>query len=219
MVAVLGKLNGVLALENLPVSNVKRKAELCNLIACIVYVEFPCYLVACSVHNGGKAVAECTASCIAHMHRACRVGGNEFNVYRFTLAEIGRAVAVATLTHVTQNCGIIIAAEVEVDKACTCNLALFNVSTLKVEVCTNCIGNLPGCSAEGSCACHCGVGGKIAVGTVCRNFNIEGRNFCLGQSAVCYCFFKSPVDGTGELVLYLLYNFRHYILPLIQSGM
>ena len=91
LIAVLGKFN-LIALENLKVTSLKRTAELFNLIACVVDVELTPYVVACFVEHCGKTVAERTASCVAHMHRTCRVCRNELNHYLFVCAVFTSAV-------------------------------------------------------------------------------------------------------------------------------
>ena len=91
LIAVLGKLNFI-ALENLKVTSLKRTAELFNLIACVVNVELTPYAVACLVKHCGKAVAERTASCVAHMHRTCWVCRNELNHYLFVCTKFTSAV-------------------------------------------------------------------------------------------------------------------------------
>ncbi len=73
LIAVLGEFDFV-ALENLQVTRLERTAELFNLVAGIVNVEFAVGGIACLVQHCRKAVTERSAARVAHVHRTRGVG-------------------------------------------------------------------------------------------------------------------------------------------------
>ncbi len=158
VVAVLGKLNRILALVDLLISYVERKRKLVDLIACIVDVELTADLIACAVKNCGKAVAESSASCVTHMHRARRIGGNKFNVYLLALAVIRTSVILALCTDILENIGIVAVAEIEIDKSRTCDLNSVKIGTVKICLGNNCVGDLPRSVSQLPCPSHSRIG-------------------------------------------------------------
>ena len=158
VVAVLGQFNSVLALVYLLISDVKRQSEFVNLIACVIDVELTADLIACTVKHGGKTVAECAASCVAHVHRTCRVSGNKFNVDPLALAVVGAAVVLALGTDILENIGIVAVAEIEIDKSGACYLDSLEVCAAEIHFCGKSVGDLSRSVSQLPCPSHCGIG-------------------------------------------------------------
>ena len=130
VIAVLGKLHAVFAFKKLLISDIERKGEFVNLVAGVVNIKLAADLVARILKHGRKAVAQSAAPCVAHMHRAGGVCGNELNVQPFSLAVIAFSVGVACFSDVKQNVCVICVIQKEVDKAGAGNLNFFKVSVL-----------------------------------------------------------------------------------------
>ena len=92
------------------------------------------------------------------MHRSCRIGGNEFNVYPFALAVIRAAVILALGTDILENISIVAVAEIEVDEARAGNLDTLKICAVKIGFGDNCIGNLSRSISKLPCPCHCCIG-------------------------------------------------------------
>ena len=154
VVAVLGQLGGVGTLIKLLISDVERKTEFFNLVACVVDVEFAAYVIASAIHNRCKAVAECAASCVTHMHGTRGVGGNKFDIDFFAAAVVGAAVIVAFFKNILNDAGVKAFFEIEIEETGTCNLASVDERIAKLKAADDCFGNLSGGGAEVSCPCH-----------------------------------------------------------------
>ena len=92
LVAVFGEGHGLLALVELEVAGREALAELLDLVARVVHIEFAGHIVAGPVQHGGQAIAQSPAPGVAQVHGAGGVGGNEFHVDRFAAAVAGAAV-------------------------------------------------------------------------------------------------------------------------------
>ena len=171
VIAVLGKLNGIFALYELLITNIKRKTELFNLISCVIYIEFSLDLIACHFKHARKTIAQCAASCVAHMHRTCGVCRYKFHVVFLALTVIASAVFFIERLNIKQNIGIKAAAKSEIYKACACNRALRKICSVKVYILCDYIGNFPRCVTESSCSCESYVCRVISVRPVLRHLN------------------------------------------------
>ena len=110
---------GVKVLE---IPHFQRSGKLFDLVAGIIDIEFPLYVPACPRQNLCKAVAQCTAAGIAHVHRSGGVRGNEF--HQCPLSGTGLRLTVIFLFREDsfRDIGKPLLLEEEVHKARTCDL-------------------------------------------------------------------------------------------------
>ena len=123
VVAVLGQLGRVGAFVYLLIADIEREGEFIDLIAGVVDIEFAADIVARKVHDRREAVTQSAAAGVAHVHRSCRIGGDEFDIYLFALAEVGATVVAALLADIHKNLRIEAVGETEVYESGTRRLA------------------------------------------------------------------------------------------------
>ena len=106
------------------------EAELLNLVAGVVDVEFPTDVIARPVEDRGEGVADCAAAGVADVHRAGGVGGDEFYQHLFPFAETGAAVILPFPQDREDAVREPLPAEEEVDKAGAGHFDLFKAGAV-----------------------------------------------------------------------------------------
>ena len=173
--------------------------ELVDLIAGVVDIELTGHVVAGPVEHGGKAVAQNAAACVAHVHRAGGVGGNELDHDLFRLCSLGAAVVFAHLEYTAD--GLLVPALVQgkVHEARACDGHGVEDAALELEVRDDALCDLARRHVQRLCALH-GKGGRpVAVGGILRGLYCDRRDAALGQFACCNSLVVSCLDDTGRL--------------------
>lgn len=114
------------------------------------------------------------------MHRPGRIGRDKFDHHLFALAVIGAAVGIPLGKHPGHNVGKPPFRNKKVDEAGTGGLGPFEMTSLKVQVADNRVGNRAGRAPEGARRRHRGVGRKIPVGGVGGLLDQKGGQRLLG---------------------------------------
>ena len=211
VVTVLRKLRRVLR-EKLLITDRKRKAEFFELVARVVDVELTPHVVARRVEHGSETVAECAAARVAHVHRAGRVGGDEFDHDLALFAVVAAAVLRVGGQHVLQHVTVKGGAQKEIHEAGAGGLRFSEVCTRKFEIAEDRRGDLRGSHAERARRDHCGVCRKIAVCAVGRTLHGEGRQLHLGKHTGRHGFFHRRPYGGVDLFFCNADCFRHRFL-------
>ena len=68
------KFDSIFAFEFLNITSLNRVRKLVHLIARVIDVKFTGHVMACPVEHFRQTVAQHAAACVAHVHRAGRVG-------------------------------------------------------------------------------------------------------------------------------------------------
>ena len=116
---------GVKVLE---IPHFQRSGKLFDLVAGIIDIEFPLYVPACPRQNLCKAVAQCTAAGIAHMHWACGIGRNKLHHHLRACALIAASITVAFAHDVLQNFAEPPMAQSEINKTRTRYLTALKIA-------------------------------------------------------------------------------------------
>ena len=136
------------------ISDIERKTEFVYLIARVVNIKFAADIIARKIHNGGKAVAERAASCVAHMHRARGIGGNKFDIDFFACTVIRAAVVRALFENILNDAGVEAVFEIKIHKAGACNLASVKKCVRKKEPVGDGLSNFSRSAFKVSCPSH-----------------------------------------------------------------
>ena len=140
------------------------------------------------------------------MHRAGRVGGDEFDHHLFALAVIAAPVLLAESLDVAQNIGVKARIEEEIEEAGTRDLAAVKVGRGQVEVGDDGLGNFAGRKTEGARSRHGRVARPVAVAAIGGDLQREGGDFRLGKRAVRDGGLYRGLDGLSQFVGCLLYQ-------------
>ena len=162
LIAVLGE-HDFVALVDLQVARLEGFREFLDLVARVVDIELAVGGIARLVEYRRKTVAQCAASRVAHVHRTCGIRGYKFHHHLFALAEVGAAVALGIRENLRDDCGIVAAAEEEVDEARSGGLKAVEEGAAEVEVFRDRLRDLERRHAERFRSCHRRVGREIAV--------------------------------------------------------
>ena len=205
------KLDGVLAADLLDIAALNRVRELVYLIACIVDVELTGNVVAGPVQNRGQAVAQNTAACIAHVHRAGRVGGNELYHDLFRLFALGTAVILTHGEYTADSLLVPALIQREIHKAGACDGHGVKAAALEVEVGYDALRNLARRHMQRLCALHGKGGCPVAVGGILRGLYRNRRNGALRQLACGYSlavrrFYNAGCFGACDLICVHVYT-------------
>ena len=188
VVTVFGEFDCVFAEMELEISCFKGFSEFFDLVACVVDIEFAGNVIAAPFHCFGKAVADCAAPCVAHMHRAGGVCGNKFDHNFFAFAHVAGSVSIFFGENGGNGFCEPMGCIENVKEAGACYFCFFKISSVKVDMSDDCVRDLARAFTESFCGNHCYVGSKVAVFVVCRNFNVEFRNFTFRKFACGDCF-------------------------------
>ena len=150
LISVLGHFDAVFV--KLKIAHLKRSGKFFDLVAGIVNIEFAADIVAGFFKHCGKAVADCAAACVAYMHGACGIGGNEFHQNFFAFAEIRGTVILAPGYNIFNYFRIISLRKVKIQKARPRNFNLFKKRALQINVIRNTLGNHSRCFFERLCS-------------------------------------------------------------------
>ena len=205
------KLDGVLTLDLLDIAALDRVRELVYLIACIVDVELTGNVVAGPVQNRGQAVAQNTAACIAHVHRAGRVGGNELYHDLFRLFALGTAVILTHGEYTADSLLVPALIQREIHKAGACDGHGVKAAALEVEVGYDALRDLARRHMQRLCALHGKGGCPVAVGGILRGLYRNRRNGALRQLACGYSlavrrFYNAGCFGACDLICVHVYT-------------
>ena len=166
------------------------------------------------IHHTRKAIAERAAACVAHVHGTGGICRNKFNVDALSFAVIAAPVILSGCAHVKQHIGIIGRAEIKIDKAGTCDFHTGKIRIRKVHVRRERFRDLARRKMQRARVDHGGVGGIIAVGFVCRNFNVERAELACRKASVGLCFLRGRRDESADLFFCFLNRKRHCVPPL-----
>ena len=188
VITVFGEFDRIFAEMELEISCFERFSEFFDLVACVVDIEFAGNVISAPFHSFCKTVTDCAASCVAHMHRTGGVCGNEFDHNFFAFAHISGSVIIFFGKNGGNGFCKPMGSIENVEESGTCNFCFFKISSVKVDMGNDCVSDLARTFAESFCGNHCYVGSKVAVFVVCRNFNVEFRNFTFRKFACGDCF-------------------------------
>ena len=214
VIAVLGELYRVLALEELDAARLDAACKLFDLVAGVVDIELAPYVVACAREDGCKRIAQNAAARIAHVHGAGGVCGHELDHELFALADVAVAEAVALLGDVFENVGIPLAAHTEIHESGACDIDAFKPASVKLHVFNKRFRDLARRHAHKLCACHCVVCRIVAVCGVLGYLDAaverkSGRQLALfRRGEVCLG------NKLRDLLFCFLYHVCHIIYPL-----
>ena len=205
------KLDCVLALDLLNIAALDRMRELVHLIARIVDVELAGHFIAGPVQHSRQAVAQYAAACVAHVHRAGRVGRNELYHDLFRLFALGTAVILTHGAYTADSLLVPALIQREIHKAGACDGHGVKAAALEVEVGYDALRNLARRHMQRLCALHGKGGCPVAVGGILRGLYRNRRNGALRQLACGYSlavrrFYNAGCFGACDLICVHVYT-------------
>ena len=215
VVAVLGELDGVLALDELEVAGLDALGELFDLVAEVVDIELTPHVRAGPVEHARERVAEHAAAGVAHVHGAGGVGGDELHHVFLALQAVVGAVGLALGLHGGADALIPAVIQAEVQEAGAGDLSGGKIGALQLHVVQQRLGDVPGRLPQRFGGCQGKGGGEVAVGGILGNFHRGGLHLRLGQGAVSHRRLVSGHRQGRRLVLRVLYHVDHIKIPLL----
>ena len=194
----------------LEIAHFQRSGELLDLVAGIIDVELTLYLPASPAENLRQAVAQRTASGIAHVHRAGGVCGNKFHQRTLTGAGLCFAVGVLFCQDGFHNLGKPFRLQEKVQKAGAGDFRTVKDRAMQGDRLQNQFGNFARCHSECLGAHHCHIGCEIAVGLIRRNFHTKCRKRNSRHFFLCHHSSQSLHQQFVQLVCCLSDTIRHF---------
>ena len=175
VVAVLGELHRVLALDDLEIARLQTLGELLDLVAGVVDVELAGHIGAGLLQHTGQRVAQHAAAGVAHVHGAGGVGGHELHHVLLPRQHIVLTIMLADGLDAGDSVGIPLAAQTEVQEAGTRQLHGGEVAALQCHVVNEGLGHLTGVHLHGLGRGQTKRGGIVAVGGVLGDLHRRGH--------------------------------------------
>ncbi len=139
-------------------------------------------MIACPVENACKTVSDSAAARVSDVHRACWIGGNEFNENSLAFSKIGSAEIIFFRKNIFGNVCEPFFVEEKIHKPGTRNFHAFEYRAVKIDLFNNKLGNFSRWHFKCARAYHSRICGKVAVRFVCRYLDCEiGKN--IGRSS------------------------------------
>ena len=201
VVAVLGELDRILALDELDVACFDALGELFDLVAEVVDVELAPHVRARPVEHLGERIAQHAAAGVAHVHGARGVRGDELDHILLAVQPVVAAVVAPLLLNGGQDVGIPLVAEAEVQKAGTRDLNARKVRVAQVHVLGQNFRDLAGILAHGLGCGQAERGRIVAVGGILGDLHGGDGLHALGQQPLLHSRAISRRRQLGDLVL------------------
>ena len=201
VVAVLGELDGVLALDELEVAGLDALGELFDLVAKVVDIELTPHVRAGPVEHARERVAEHAAAGVAHVHGAGGVGGDELDHVLLALEALAAAVGVRLALHVLNDVGVPLFAETEVQEAGAGDLNRSKVGAVELHVLGEDIRDLARVLAHGLGGGQAEGGGVVAVGGILGDLDRGDGLHAIGQQTLLHGGAVGAARQGGDLVL------------------
>ena len=222
LIAVLGEGHVLLPQNELTVPGVDRHGELVDLVAGVVDIELPPYMIAGTLQHAGQAVAQHAAPGVADMHGPCGIGGDKLHHDLLAMALIHGAIGGALPLDVRDDLAVPAAAQAEIQKAGAGDLGALEVGPLQLQVVQDNLGDGSGGHVEGLGPRH-GKGGRVVpMGYVLGNLNGGLYLDPGGQEALGGGLFIGRLGQGRHLVLGGLDHVGHLKSPhqsLVKGGL
>ena len=201
MVAVLGELDGVLALDELEVAGLDALGELFDLVAEVVDIKLTPHVRAGPVEHARERVAKHAAAGVAHVHGAGGVGGDELDHVLLALEALAAAVGVRLALHVLNDVSVPLFAETEVQEAGAGDLNRSKVGAVELHVLGEDIRDLARVLAHGLGGGQAEGGGVVAVGGILGDLDRGDGLHAIGQQTLLHGGAVGAARQDGDLVL------------------
>ena len=207
----------ILAAQLLNIAPLHRMGKLIYLIACVVDIKLTRNIVARPVEHLAQAVTEYAAACVAHMHRAGGVGGNELNHDLFRLLRLRAAVVRTHLQYIFDRLFIPALVKREIHKAGSGNFHRIKAAARQIQMLHNRLRDLAGCGAQRFGTLHGKGGCPVAVRRILRGLHRNGRNVACGQHTRLHSFVVCRFDHTGrfgarKFICVHLFTLRYFVI-------
>ncbi len=170
--------------ERLAVAQEGRARQHVDLRAGVVYVIFPCDIIAGKGEQIGERIAEHRPARMPDMHRPGRVGRDIFDIGRLGLAHVRAPIILAPLQHRAQHTRPERLAQGQVDETGPGNLELGDIGIV-LEPGNERGGNIAGRHARGLGEHHGRIRGDVAVRRIARRLDRQlGQVDLFRQDAV-----------------------------------
>ena len=204
VVAVLGELHGVLALDDLQIPGLQALGKLLNLVAGVVDIELPPHVGAGLLQHRGQGVTQDAAPGVAHVHGAGGVGGDELHHDLLALQDVVAAVGRPLLLHAGHGVPEPLVPQAEIQEARPGHLHGGEIGPGQVHVVHEDLGHLAGILLQGLGGGQAEGGGIVAVGGVLGDLHRRGHSRVLGQKALCRGLLIGADGQVQHLVLGVL---------------
>ena len=207
MVAVLGELHRVLALDDLEVAGLQALGELLDLVAGVVDVELTPHVRAGLGQHACQRIAQHAAPGVAHVHGAGGVGGDELHHDPAALQHVAAAVVRARRLDGGHGIAEPLVAQPEVHEAGACDLHGGEIAALQRHTLRQNGSHLTGVHLHGLGRRQTKRGGIVAIGHVLGDLHRRLDGDALRQEVFLYS------GGVGLLrqLLHLFLGFLDHI--------
>ena len=201
VIAVLGELHGVLALDDLQIPGLQALGKLLDLVAGVVDIELPPHVGAGLLQHRGQGVAQDAAPGVAHVHGAGGVGGDELHHDLLALQGVVAAVGRPLLLHAGHGVPEPLVPQAEIQEARPGHLHGGEIGPGQVHVVHEDLGHLAGVLLQGLGGGQAEGGGVVAVGGILGDLDRGDGLHAIGQQTLLHGGAVGAARQGGDLVL------------------
>ena len=216
LIAVLREGDGVLAIDELEIAHLNGAGKLVDLVSGVVNIEFPRHVRTAGRQDGSQRIPQHAAAGIAHVHRACGVGGDKLHHDLLTRQAVVGTVGVPFRFHSVHNAGVPRVPQPEIQEAGACDLRRGKIAIRQIHVIQQSLCNDAGRLAQRLGRRQSKGGGVVAVCSILGDLHRGGLYLRRRQRTVRRGRLIGRHGQRRRLVLRVLDHVRHIVKPFLR---